>query len=195
MNGIKNISRTPESDEILVKEYQENGDLDVFTKLFLRYHHLVLGICMKYLNDIEESKDTVQDLFEKVSEDLKKHEIESFRGWLYVTARNHCLMKIRRDKGIGKATENEFILERVVESDSTWHPIYEGDVKEEMDKALSKCLDELAELQHTCIKLFYFDNMSYQELSERLQIDLKKVKSYLQNGKRNLKICIDKEKS
>src|SRR5688572_15955898 len=67
--------------------------------LLQRYTLLLLGVCMKYLKDEEEAKDAVQQIFLKVITELPKYMVDYFKSWLYMVARNHCLMKIRDDHG------------------------------------------------------------------------------------------------
>lgn len=76
-----------------------------------------------------------------------------------------------------------------MESPRELHPIdKEGLIDEAV---LEKCIEHFAGEQKECIRLFYFDNKSYREIAATLKQDEKKVKSHLQNGKRNLKICLE----
>ncbi len=177
------------SDQELLSRYQKNGDIKLVGILYDRYAHLVYGVCLKYLQNREESKDAVMQIFEKVIEELKSREVHNMNSWLYVVSRNFCLMEIRRRKktiDISEAIEkNEnFIMESVDEM----NPIEEqlDDIK------LKECLEALTSEQKRCIKLFYYKEMCYKEISELTNYDIKKVKSYMQNGKRNLKNCMDK---
>lgn len=188
-NSKEYIESTP--DAYLVLEYKKSGDLRVFSLLFLRYYHLLFGVCMKYLRNAEDSKDAVMELFEKISIDLKKHDVQHFRSWIYVLTRNHCLMKLRKDKSHPeKATGDEFILHYTMESKQNWHPVNEDTSEEELE-ILEKCMGKLTDAQQECIRQFYLKKQSYSQIAGKLNIEIKKVKSYLQNGKRNLKICIE----
>jgi RNA polymerase sigma-70 factor (ECF subfamily) len=177
------------SDQELLSRYQKNGDIKLVGILYDRYAHLVYGVCLKYLQNREESKDAVMQIFEKVIEELKSLEVHNMNSWLYVVSRNFCLMEIRRRKktiDISEAIEkNEnFIMESVDEM----NPIEEqlDDIK------LKECMEALTSEQKRCIELFYYKEMCYKEISELTNYDIKKVKSYMQNGKRNLKNCMDK---
>ena len=177
------------SDQELISRYKKSGDLKWAGKFYDRYAHLVYGICLKYLQNREESKDAVMQIFEKIIDELRTHEVINLKSWLYVVSRNFCLMEIRkrkRTKDISEAFEkNEHLI---MESADELHPIEEqlDDIK------LKKCLEELSSEQKHCIELFYYKEMCYKEISEITNYDLKKVKSYMQNGKRNLKNCMDK---
>ena len=177
------------SDQELISRYKKSGDIKWAGKFYDRYTHLVYGICLKYLQSREESKDAVMQIFEKIIDELMTHEVINLKSWLYVVSRNFCLMEIRKRKrtvDISEAFEkNEHLI---MESADEMHPIEEklDDIK------LKKCLEELSSEQKQCIELFYYKEMCYKEISEITKYDLNKVKSYMQNGKRNLKNCMDK---
>jgi len=144
---------------------------------------------MKYLKNIEDSKDMVMDLYEKVLSDLKKHEVDNFRSWIYVTTRNQCLLKLRKEKR-QPTMNDEYILSNVVDSSTLWHPD-NCDVDEFRLNNLDICIEKLSIEQRNCVNQFYFKKKSYNKIAALFDLDIKKVKSNIQNGKRNLKNCID----
>jgi len=177
----------PESDEQLIASFRKTGSLELVGVLFSRYTSMIYGLCLKYLKDRDEAKDTTMALFEKLGDKLRNHEVSNFRSWLYVTARNECLMQIRSKKG---KFMKEFDQE-IVESALLLHP--EADVELETDlNRLSKCIETLGGEQKTCISLFYLEEKCYQEIADETGYELNKVKSYIQNGKRNLRLCMEK---
>ena len=174
-------------DEELVDLYKKSGDLAIVGELYNRYTSLTYGVCLKYLKDREESKDAVMQIFEKLIITLKDHEISQFKGWLYVTARNHCLMHLRA----GKNKKFEEISPFLMESGEDVH-LQEGPEIESNLSKLEHCIEMLPEEQKQCVQLFYLQKKCYKEITDLTGYDLNKVKSYIQNGKRNLKICMDK---
>ena len=173
-------------DQELVLQYKGSGELALVGELYNRYMSLVFGVCLKYLKDREESRDAVMQIFEKLVSSLREHEIGNFKSWLYVTARNHCLMQIRARKG----KNFEEIRGDFMESGAELHP----DDGSEMESNLSKlenCIEQLVAEQKSCIRLFYIQQKCYKEIVTLTGFDDDKVKSYIQNGKRNLKICMD----
>ena len=183
---------TDKTDDELIKEFQSGADLEILGELYSRYMQLVYGVCLKYLKEREESMDAVMQIFEKLITELPRHKIENFRSWLHVVTRNYCLMHIRSRKSNDEKM-NEFIInaEPFVENDSYLHLI--DDDSSEIDKALEDCIEGLKDEQKHCIRLFYFANKCYNEIAGSLGIDEKKVKSHLQNGKRNLKLCLEEK--
>jgi len=178
------------SDDELIVQYRESGDLEVLGALYERYMHLVYGVCLKYLEDRDAARDTVSAIFEKLITNLPKHEVENFKSWLYVLTKNFCLMKIRADKSLQQkqdAWQKE--QETFVESDVELHPIDEENSS--LNKILMECIEKLKDEQQRCIRRFYLEDRSYREIAAELNLEEKKVKSYIQNGKRNLKICIE----
>lgn len=159
--------------------------------LYSRYMHLVYGVCLKYLKNRDDAKDAVMQIFEKLITEMRQHEIRQFKSWLYVLTKNYCLMQLRSQKATDRRINN-YKIDHVtsVESIMELHPIDKEDA--EKDLPLKECLEKLNDEQKICIRLFYFENKCYHEIAESLKLDEKKVKSHLQNGKRNLKICLEK---
>jgi RNA polymerase sigma-70 factor (ECF subfamily) len=170
------------SDEELLTRYLQSGDLTIFTKLFSRYDHLLFGLCLKYLKEPEEAKDAVMDLFELLSEKVNNTQIQSFQKWLYVTAKNHCLMILRKRK---RDLKNEKSYHDDMESTMLLH-LNGEDESMDLSCLTRKLVDELEPGQRRCIELFYFENLSYKQIVEETGFTLKHVKSYIQNGRRNL---------
>jgi RNA polymerase sigma-70 factor (ECF subfamily) len=187
-----NSNKSSYTDAQLLEYFRINGDPEIIGELYSRYMHLVYGVCLKYLENREEAKDSVMQIFEKLIHELPKYEIQNFKSWLHVLTKNFCLMKIRSDKSVSKR-EKIYLKDEVdfMESGSEMHPIDDDEI--DQDKALSECIERLKAEQKDCIELFYYGNKCYSEIAVILDIDEKKVKSYLQNGKRNLKICLEEK--
>lgn len=175
------------TDAELIDHYRKVGEMAVLGLLFNRYASMVYGVCLKYLKHREESKDAVMQIFEKLVATLKVHEIIHFKSWLYTTSRNHCLMEIRARKGKIFEELSPFVME----SNGEVHP--DGSLQLESDlHKLQKCMEELGQEQKDCVQLFYLQQKCYKEITEVTGYDYNQVKSYIQNGKRNLKMCMDR---
>ena len=193
MNFIKrNKKRIVQSDEELLKEFIKSGDLEVLGELYSDYMHLVYGVCLKYLKNRDESKDAVMQIFEKLIVEIPKQQIENFKNWLYVVTKNYCLMQLRTKKTIAGKSK-EWMTESIIfmENIPALHPI--DDDEPDIDKELEKCIEKLKGEQKECILMFYYENRCYNEIALNLNLDEKKVKSHLQNAKRNLKICLEEK--
>ena len=177
------------SDEELVLQFRESGNLDVLGELYSRYMHLVYGVSLKYYGDRDDAQDAVMQIFEKLITDLPRHEVHNFKSWLYVLTKNHCLMEIRSRKSADHRLEGLKIEQEFMESGEEVHPLDRED--NSLEDALKECIEQLKSEQKQCIELFYYQKQCYQEMAEKLNMDEKKVKSYLQNGKRNLKLCLE----
>jgi RNA polymerase sigma factor (sigma-70 family) len=174
------------TDEELIVLYKKSEALDIVGELYNRYMALTFGVCLKYLKDREESRDAVMQIFEKLMVSLKDHTVTQFKGWLYVTARNHCLMQLRSKKGKNFEEISPFIMETGPEEH-----LQEGPEIETNLSKLEKCIEGLGSEQKQCVQLFYLQQKCYKEITESTGFDLNKVKSHIQNGKRNLKICME----
>ena len=187
------------SDEELLTRYREEGDIGFLGQLYERYMNLVFGVCLKYLEDRERAKDEVMNIFAKLVTAVPLQEISNFRTWLYVVTKNHCLMLLRSRKS--EAAHAEAMMNDPVffmENPSGMHPMGndEGIDSDDLSgedgmKRLEECIGRLKEEQRSCIRLFFYDGCSYRQISEKLGVDEAKVKSYIQNGKRNLKMCME----
>jgi len=176
------------SDDELLEQFIVTSNQEFLGQLYLRYIPLIYGLCLKYLQQIEDSKDAVSNIYEELSVKIRNYQIENFRTWLYSVTTNHCLQILRKKKN----RSFEEISTQNMESDEFEHLIDINDDKEK-EEALNYCLDKLPKGQRLCIIRFYFDDFSYADIVEKTGFELKKVKSFIQNGKRNLKICILKK--
>jgi RNA polymerase sigma-70 factor (ECF subfamily) len=185
-NDIKKLS-----DLELIAAYKEQGDNSVVGILFERYTHLVFGVCMKYLKDEDEAQDAVMMIFEKLLTDLKKHTVDNFKGWLYMVSKNHCLMHIRSEKSVMEK-QRELKKDAVVlmESAEELH-LDNVSAKEARLVKLENCIEKLNDKQRIAVELFFLKEKCYQEVVEETGFSMNDVKSYIQNGKRNLKICME----
>jgi RNA polymerase sigma-70 factor (ECF subfamily) len=193
MNFLKsNRDFRQNSDEELLKEFTMTGDLEVLGRLYSVYMPLVYGVCLKYLKDRDESKDAVMQIFEKLISEIPKQKIDNFRSWLHVVTKNYCLMQLRSQKSRSERMQ-EWMTDSLVfmENDTELHPIDTDDP--DMEAGLAKCIEKLKHEQKECIRKFYYENKCYTEIASDLSMDIKKVKSYLQNAKRNLKLCLEEK--
>lgn len=164
--------------------------MGVLGELYQRYMELVYGVCLKYYKDPEIAKDSVMLIFEELVTKLKKHEVENFRAWLHQLAKNHCLMQLRTPRNLKTV---EFKTELV---QSEENPHLNGVLeKEENFQKMETCLGTLAPDQQEAIRLFYLEGKCYNEIVEITSRDWNQVRSLIQNGRRNLKICMEKSVS
>lgn len=173
------------SDISLIQQYLSTEKEKYITELINRYSTLVFGVCMKYLKHEEDSKDLSIQVFQKVINKIKEHEIEYFKSWLYRLTVNECLMFLRKK---GATT---IPLDQVPIMENTPNEHLTNEDKEIQLTILEKCLEKLKVEQKQSVELFYLKELSYQQVVEQTGFDLKKVKSYIQNGKRNLKNCME----
>ncbi|MBS1509945.1 MAG: sigma-70 family RNA polymerase sigma factor [Bacteroidetes bacterium] len=173
--------------ELLQRFYADHNN-EWLGILLQRYTMLLLGVCMKYLKNEEEAKDSVQQVFLKAINELHKYKVDYFKSWIYMVAKNHCLMKLR-DKGKYTAPINDHVM--AAPDETTDKNTYI-----EKDKALASMAEALLQLnkeQQICVTMFYLEKKSYQQIADATSFSLLQVKSYIQNGKRNLKILMEKQ--
>ena len=178
--------KSEKSDEELLRLYQTTSDLQWLSELYLRYTAMVYGVCLKYLKNRDESQDAVMQIHEKLIASLLQHQVNNFKSWLYVNARNFCLMQLRAKKG----RQTEEISPFLMENGAGQHPDSDLDLEQSLGR-LERCIETLALEQQSCVRLFYLQEKCYKDVADETGFDLNQVKSYIQNGKRNLKICME----
>ncbi|MFT3911992.1 MAG: sigma-70 family RNA polymerase sigma factor [Ferruginibacter sp.] len=186
MAFLKNILSTAPDDE-LVTQYKATGDMKLLSDLYQRYMDLVYGVCLKYMSEPENAKDCVINIFEELVTKVKKYEIENFKAWLYQLAKNHCLMKIRANKNKPRKVNHEFVH---LEENVHLNGVFE---KEAHFEKMEYCLGQLVDEQRQVIELFYLKEKCYKSIADITGLDANKVRSFIQNGRRNLKICMEKQ--
>lgn len=186
---VKSDSQTHLTDQELLEQFYADHDNEWLGLLLQRYTLLLLGVCMKYLKNEEEAKDSVQQVFLKVIQELHKYKVEYFKSWLYMVAKNHCLMKLREKQGKYSTEINDRLVAQPEEETDRQALLQNDHTLELMADALKELNDE----QRQCVTLFYLQKKSYQQVSEETGFSMLQVKSYIQNGKRNLKILIEKK--
>lgn len=188
MNFIKNTGdNQQQSDHDLMEIYRQHGDLAVLGILYSRYMSLVYGVCYNYFKDDEQSKDSVMQIFEELVKKLRIHDVQNFRSWLHVLTRNHCLMILRKQSKYTMVSLDDSFVEN-----TEFMHLDIDNVKETQLTVMERCMETLSEEQRVTVGLFYLQEKCYKDIADNTGYDLSKVKSYIQNGKRNLKICIEK---
>lgn len=185
-----NIKNSQElTDEELLQRYKSDDNSHWVGILFDRYALLLLGMCMKYLKNEEDARDSVQQIFLKVLADINKHQVQFFRAWIYMVTKNHCLMQLRQRNQV----RQEEVSEKHLNDPAPPEEKTTLAEKEVLLTNMEQALEQLNEEQRSCVKLFYLEKCSYQEITDKTGYTLLQVKSYIQNGKRNLKLLLSKQ--
>ncbi len=175
------------TDQELVTAFRQSKDLKVLAQLHQRYLDLLFGVCLKYLEDRELAKDAVMDIFGELATKLLRHKVDNFRGWLYAVAKNHCLMQLR---SASRIRFRPFDPE-LVQTPEELHLNDKMEKEARLDR-LSDCIDTLSADQKIVVSLFYLEDKCYKEIETITGYDWNKVRSLIQNGRRNLRNCIQR---
>jgi RNA polymerase sigma factor (sigma-70 family) len=177
------------TDQELLDRFYGDHNNEWLGIVLQRYTLLLFGVCMKYLKNEEEAKDGVQQIFLKTITELHKYKVDYFKSWIYMVSRNYCLMKLRDKNGRLSVDINEISIASPDEdSNKKLHT-----EKEHTLEIMETALQELGKEQKLCVTLFYLEKKSYQEITDSTGFTMMQVKSHIQNGKRNLKLLLDKK--
>jgi RNA polymerase sigma factor (sigma-70 family) len=176
----------------LLAKYKQGQNQNDLANLYMRYKGLVYGVCYKYLNDSDAANDAIMDIYQELVPKCLKHDIENFAPWLHTLARNHCLMKMRKSKNIVSFEEDFMQNDNLLHLDDEMEKVQQ---KEAQLNGLEKCLGLLEDAQKQSVILFYLEEKCYNEIAEITGLDWNKVRSFIQNGRRNLKICLEKQQN
>lgn len=187
-NISSNGNGSDPADLDLVAAYRQTKDLKVLAQLYQRYLDLLFGVCLKYMEDRELAKDAVMEIFEELTTKLLRHDISNFKGWLYTLARNYCLMHIRSS---GKVKVRPFDPE-IVQTEEESHLNEKMEKEARLDR-LSDCIQTLSADQKTVVTLFYLEDKCYKEIEAITGLQWNKVRSLIQNGRRNLRLCMQRQ--
>lgn len=182
---------TDESDEKLIALYSQTGNREYIGSLFERYASFVFAVSMKYLKDREKSRDNTMQVFEKLITNLNRFQVKNFKAWLHIITKNECLMYLRNQKSKMKKDNEYSISEKEFMENGTDVHLSEKEDREMNLQNLEQAISSLSDKQKICIELFYLKEKSYTEISGITGFSLNEVKSYIQNGKRNLKIYME----
>lgn len=184
---LRRTTNPSDNEQDLLREYRESGDLRVLGQLYERHMEMLYAVCFKYLRDEDEAKDAVMAVFEELIEKARTHTISNWKSWLHSVAKNYCLMQIRSER----IRVDDFFEDDRMESAVFPHLTDEDTTEESTFRYLEKCLEQLSTEQKTTVSLFFLKEKSYRQITEETGYDPNQVKSYLQNGRRNLKLCMD----
>jgi RNA polymerase sigma factor (sigma-70 family) len=185
---IRSSANNSQNDDQLIAAFKQYGDHAVIEILFNRYCQLVFAVAMKYLHNEDEAKDTVIEVFEKVPADLKRYAIQSFSSWLYIVTKNLCYHKLKKAKKDAPVELSENRLAEIANEASDDYAFTEEVLLEHLEESLLSLNAE----QQLCIRLFYLEKKSYEEVEQQTGFSYKEVKSHIQNGKRNMKNYLKK---
>jgi RNA polymerase sigma factor (sigma-70 family) len=184
---LKSKTNTSKSDSELIADFKESPNEQCIEILFNRYCHLSFAVCMNYLHSEDESKDAVIEVFEKISKDLVRYEVRDFGSWLHTVSRNHCFHILKKKKQNVDLEEENPVFTQAAVSEFNFEKSNDDNKEEMYMRFLNEALITLAVEQRICVELFYLQEKSYEEIVKATGYSYNQVKSYIQNGKRNLK--------
>lgn len=193
LRQLKSSSPSVETatDADLLARFQRTGAGEDLLPLYQRHAGLIYALGLRYLGSPQRAEDAGMEIWAVLLDKLLKHEVSNFRSWLQTTVRNHCLMQLRREKRDPlRQSEGE-----LMQSGRLLHLQEESNHHHPDTRPLHHCLKQLKAEQRRCVHLFYLrEGESYQSIAEKLNLTVGRVRSHLQNGRRNLKLCLEAQK-
>lgn len=161
------------NDQILINQIVE-GDTNSFSILVDRYKDLVFTLALRMLKNREEAEEVAQDTFIKTYKSLDKFKGDSkFSTWIYRVAYNSCLDRIKKNKKhLNDVEINEFTAHQVVAIDNALDKMETKEQKE----AIQRCINALPCEESFLLTLYYFDDLSLDEISKIVGITANSIK-------------------
>jgi RNA polymerase sigma-70 factor (ECF subfamily) len=184
------LQKKGESDEELIMRFRTYRDKDALGTLKQLYKEFVSGVCIKYLCQPEAAQDAVMDIYELLNRKLPDHEVSNFGGWLYMVSKNHCLQDLRRKNNVLTVSLDDPHMQNGADQHQE-NDFINLDGELDMTDQLHDCMGRLPDDQSTCVRKFYFEKLSYAQISGEMEMTLDQVRSHIQNGRRNLKKCLE----
>ena len=182
------------ADEELVSLFASTRNEKYFAELYRRYRHLSYGVCLKIMKNESDSLDVVSEVFRILFEKIPTANIKSFRSYIYTVSKNECIAKLRKRKTeLTKMADLKAMQDKPLDFVENKKLTALLDNEPSMDAKVEEAVQKLRAEQQTCIRLFFYENKSYKEISAQTGYSEKQVKSYLQNGKRNLRLALEKD--
>lgn len=172
------------SEQELLKRYAQDGNLQYLGWALERYTKVLLGIGLKYVKDLHTAQDLVQQVFLKALEKLPHH-VTNLGGWLYMVMRNECMDHLRKSP-TSLVEDMQEVAQEPISDEVHWERVMR-------EQRALEVLNTLKDEQRISIELFYLKNKSYQDISLHTGWEINEVKSYIQNGKRNLRIKLEND--
>lgn len=177
------------NDENILIAAIKNGDTKAYAQLVNRYKDLVYTLAIRMLKHREEAEEVAQDTFIKVFKSLDRFKGDSkFSTWIYRVAYNTCLDTIKKNKKhLSNVAIDEFTFNKLDTIDNALDNI----IKEEKSTLIRNCIDKLPEDSSALLTLFYFEELSLEEISKIINIEDNTVKVKLFRARKKLAVILE----
>lgn len=186
------MANQEQPDEILVEQSQQ-GELESFNQLVLRYQDLVFSVSYRIMGESQSAADVTQDTFIKAYERLNTFRGGNFKAWLTRIATNGCYDELRRTK----RRPQTYLEEMIPEDSNDEPPIPSSDdtpeevaVQSDLQNAIQQCIGNLKDDQRTVLVLSDVQGMSYQEIADSTDTQIGTVKSRLSRARLAVRNCL-----
>lgn len=186
------MANQEQPDEILIEQSQQ-GQLEAFNQLVLRYQDLVFSVSYRVMGESQSAADVTQDTFIKAYERLDTFRGGNFKAWLTRIATNGCYDELRRTK-----RRPQTYLEDLTPEDSDDEPPIPSSVdtpeqvaeQSDLQHAIHHCISNLKDDQRIVLVLSDVQGMSYQEIADSTDTQIGTVKSRLSRARLAVRNCL-----
>ncbi|WP_420320024.1 RNA polymerase sigma-70 factor [Flagellimonas sp.] len=180
--------RLTEHDEYQFQQFKQ-GSETAFKAYFERYHDQIVGFCMQFIGDLDESKNVTQDAFVNLWLSRGKvRESKGIRSFLYTSAKSACLNLLRHKKVVHKYN-NQYIKEKERQINLEVLRAMEFDTAtlSELELLIQNSIKKLPEKCKHVFNMRRLDNKKNKEIAEELSISVKAVEANMTRAMRSLK--------
>lgn len=179
---------TTNDDQKLIDAINK-GDTKAYAQLVNRYKDLVYTLAIRMLKHREEAEEVAQDAFVKVFRSLNRFKGDSkFSTWIYRITYNTCLDRIKKNKKhFNDVAIDEITFNKLDTIDNALDHL----IKEEKHTLIKNCINKLPEDSSALLTLFYFEELSLDEISKIINIEANTVKVKLFRARKKLAVILE----
>jgi RNA polymerase sigma factor (sigma-70 family) len=177
-----NLSEKAQHDVLLVQRAVE-GDQKAFAELLSRYRDAIYFMLLKMVTNTDDAEDLTIEAFGKAFKNIHQYTPNfAFSTWLFKIATNNCIDFIRKRRGgptvsIEKANDNQEMVPIHIHSDEL--DPEESLISQQKIKLMRDVVQKLKPRYRKLVEMRYFDELSYEEISEELELPIGTVKAQL----------------
>jgi RNA polymerase sigma-70 factor (ECF subfamily) len=164
----------------------KNGDSQSLELLFRRLYPQLCAFANKYLHDLDEAEEVVQEVFYRIWKNRKNlDEQQSIKAYLFTAVKNNCFSLLEHNKVKDRYSAVLEYVYRTAENETVFH---DSLIAHELERDFSKALEKLPPDCRKIFELSRFEGLKYQEIADRLNISIKTVETQMSRALAKIRV-------